>query len=447
MTAPLRVHVDVTDTVSTHWRAGIQRVVLQVLAQLQLDDRLEVVPVVWLESARSFRTLTEAERHSLVRTSSPPTAAPDPFATPSTAARLVRAVRPTLGRLRRAVVGALVAIRVEPLLRRARRAVRRVTRDRALVPLAITPEPGSWLFDMDTVWNNLWVDRDELYRSLQDRGVHVAVLVHDLLPQEHPEWFEASLVEVSDRTIRAQLCAAELLMVTSADGAQRVHALAQREHWSVVDPVVVTLGADAGAPNAASAAAGVGSLPEELEGTDYVLCVGTVEPRKNHATLLDAFEQRWAQGAGQHLVLVGRPGWHNDDVLRRLHDHPEAGRRLHWYRDASDEQLAAIYRHATVVAVPSLAEGYGLPLIEALQHGVPVVASDVGAMVEAGAGLADHVPAQDASAWAAALGRVLDDPDALAQRRREVAGYVAPSWAGTGRRIAELLCGAAASSD
>jgi hypothetical protein len=68
-------------------------------------------------------------------------------------------------------------------------------------------------------------------------------------------------------------------------------------------------------------------------------------------------------------------------------------------------------------------------------------------MVEAGAGLADHVPAQDASAWAAALGRVLDDPDALAQRRREVAGYVAPSWAGTGRRIAELLCGAAASSD
>jgi glycosyltransferase involved in cell wall biosynthesis len=441
VTAPLRVHVDVTDTVSTHWRAGIQRVVLQVLAQLQLDDRLEVVPVVWLESARSFRTLTEAERHSLVRTSSPPTAAPDPFATPSTAARLVRAVRPTLGRLRRAVVGALVAIRVEPLLRRARRAVRRVTRDRALVPLAVTPEPGSWLFDMDTVWNNLWVDREELYRSLQDRGVHVAVLVHDLLPQEHPEWFESSLVEVSDRTIRAQLCAAELLMVTSADGAQRVRSLAHRERWYVVDPVVVTLGADAaGAGGGAGGGAGIEALPDELEGVDYVLCVGTIEPRKNHATLLDAFEQRWAQGAGQHLVLVGRPGWHNDDMLRRLHDHPEVGRRLHWYRDASDEQLAAIYRHATVVAVPSLAEGYGLPLIEALQHGVPVVASDVGAMVEAGAGLTDHVAAQDASAWAEALGGLLDDPAWLAERRRGVAGYVPPTWAGTGRRIADLLC-------
>lgn len=437
MTAPLRVHVDVTDTASTHWRAGIQRVVLQVLAQLQLDDRLEVVPVVWLESARSFRTLTEAERRSLVRTSSPPAAAPDPFATPSTATRLVRAVRPRLGRLRRAVVGALVAIRVEPLLRRARRAVRRVTRDRALVPLALTPGPGTWLLDMDTVWNNLWVDRDELYRSLQGRGVHVAVLVHDLLPQEHPEWFEASLVEVSDRTIGAQLRAAEVLMVTSADGAQRVRSLAQREGWSVVDPVVVTLGADA-----AGGGAGAGSLPRELEGIEYVLCVGTVEPRKNHATLLDAVEQRWAQGAGQHLVLVGRPGWHNDDVLRRLHAHPEAGRRLHWYRDASDEQLTAIYRHATVVAVPSLAEGYGLPLIEGLQHGVPVIASDVGAMVEAGAGLTDHVAAQDASAWAEALGGLLDDPARLAERRRDVAGYVPPTWAGTGRRIADLLCAA-----
>lgn len=441
MTAPLRVHVDVTDTVATHWRAGIQRVVLQVLSQLQLDDRLEVVPVVWLESARSFRTLTEVERQSLARTSSPTVAAPDPFATPSPLARLVRAVRPTLGRLRRAVVGALVAIRVEPLLRRARRAVLRVTRDRDLVPLVVTPQRGSWLFDMDTVWNNLWVDRDELYRSLRERGVHVAVLVHDLLPQEHPEWFEASLVEVSDRTIRAQLCAADVVMVTSTDGAQRVRSLAQREHWSVVDPVVVTLGADAAAPSGAAGDAGAGALPEELEDTDYVLCVGTIEPRKNHATLLDAFERRWQRGAQQHLVLVGRPGWHNDEVLRRLHDHPELGRRLHWYRNASDEQLAAIYRHATVVAVPSLAEGYGLPLIEAMQHGVPVVASDVGAMVEAGAGLVDHVPAQDASAWEVALGRLLDDPEALARRRVDVAGYVAPSWAGTGRRIAELLCG------
>jgi glycosyltransferase involved in cell wall biosynthesis len=344
-------------------------------------------------------------------------------------------VRPTLGRLRRAIVGALVAIRVEPLLRRARRAVRRATRDRDLVPLAVTPGPGSWLFDLDTVWNNLWVDREELYRSLQGRGVRVAALVHDLLPQEHPEWFEASLVEVSDRTIRAQLSAAEVLMVTSADGAQRVRALAQRQQWSVVEPEVVTLGADA-------ADAGAASLPHELEGVDYVLCVGTVEPRKNHATLLDAFEQRWRGGAAQHLVLVGRPGWRNEAVLHRLRTHPELGRRLHWYRGASDEQLGAMYRHATLVAVPSLAEGYGLPLIEALQHGVPVVASDVGALVEAGAGLTDHVAALDASAWAEGLGGLLDDPVRLAERRRGVASYVPPTWAGTGRRIADLLCAA-----
>jgi glycosyltransferase involved in cell wall biosynthesis len=444
VTAPLRVHVDVTDTVSTHWRAGIQRVVLQVVAQLSLDERLEVVPVVWLESARSFRRLTAAEQRSLHSTASAPVASPDPFAVPSAMARVLGAVRPTLGRARRAVVGALVALRIEPLLRRARRAVLRATRDRELVPLTLELAPGSWLFDLDTVWNNLWVDRRDLYRSLRDRGVRVAVLVHDLLPQEHPEWFEASLVQVSDRTIRAQLTAADVVMVTSADGAERVRSLAAREHLAVADPAVVTLGADAAASAGTDAP---GELPDELRDVDYVLSVGTVEPRKNHSTLLDAFEILWSQGATQHLVLVGRPGWNNEAVLHRLRTHPEAGRRLHWYRDASDDLLAAVYARASVVAVASLSEGYGLPIIEALLHGVPVVASDGGALVEAGAGLADHVAAGDAAAWAAALGRLLDDPDLLAERRRSIAGYVAPTWAGTGARIAELLCEAAGSSD
>lgn len=435
MTAPLRVHVDVTDTVSTHWRAGIQRVVLQVLAQLQLDDRLDVVPVVWLESARSFRHLTEAEHRSLVIDAASPAPAPDPFARPAAATRVLHAVRPTLGRMRRGIVAALVATRVEPILRRARRAVLRVTRDRELVPLTLVLPRGSWLFDLDTVWNNLWVDRAALYRDLHRDGVRVAVLIHDLLPQEHPEWFEQSLVRVSDRTIRAQLECADLLMTTSADGAARVRRLVAADGLTSVAPSVISLGADAAARGSAT----TDPLPPELVGTEYVLCVGTVEPRKNHLTLLGAFDLLWSSDHAPHLVLVGRPGWHSDRVIARLMAHPEAGRRLHWYRDASDALLATLYDHAAVVAVPSLSEGYGLPLIEAMSHGIPVVASDGGALVEAGAGLADHVQAQDPSAWAEALGRLLDDPALLADRRRSVAGYRPPRWADTGRQIADLL--------
>ncbi len=435
MTAPLRVYVDVTDTVSTHWRAGIQRVVLQVLAQLQHDDRLEVEPVVWLESARSFRLLSHAEIAALEPTFAASPGGPDPTARSGALARAVAAVRPTLGRVRRFLKSLLVASGVEPVLRRARNAVLIRTRDRDLAQLAFDLPPGSVLFDMDTVWNNLWVDRSVLYDELHDRGVGVASLVHDLLPQEHPEWFEESLVVVSDRTIRAQLAQVDLLLVTSVDGDERVRSYARSEGLGPVDPMVVTLGADGAVDDGGAEIA----APPELRDTRYALVVGTIEPRKNHTTLLDAFDRIWLRDPDAHLVVVGRPGWQSDDVIARILDHPRNGERLHWYREVDDSQLASLYADARVVAVASLAEGYGLPVTEALSHGVPVVASDRGALVEAGAGLVDHVPATDVPAWADALGALLVDDTLVARRREGIVGYRAPTWAATGNQIAALL--------
>ncbi len=441
------MHVDVTDTVATHWRAGIQRVVLQVLAQLRADQRLEVRPVVWLESARSFRSLTPHEQASLDPFGSERSATPDPVGKPGRPARVLAAVRPRLGHVRRAVKALLVATRIEPLLRRARSAVMRVSRDRHLVPLVVDLPSGSVLLEMDTVWNNLWLDRSELYEQLHAGGVLVAALVHDLLPQEHPEWFENSLVKVSDRTIRAQVAGADLLLVTSNDGAQRVVSWASDQGLDPVEPTVVTLGADgvAAAPGqdpsdgTGSPAGSPAELPAELEGARFALCVGTIEPRTNHVTLRDAFDLIWADDPGAHLVLVGRPGWHSEDVIARIVEHPHVGGRLHWYRGVDDAQLEAFYESARVVAVASLAEGYGLPVIEALSHSTPVVASDVGALVEAGAGLVDHVGARDASAWAAAMGSLLADDSAAVLRRKALADYRPPVWADTGRQVAGLL--------
>ena len=292
------MHVDVTDTVATHWRAGIQRVVLQVLAQLRADQRLEVRPVVWLESARSFRSLTPHEQASLDPFGSERSATPDPVGKPGRPARVLAAVRPRLGHVRRAVKALLVATRIEPLLRRARSAVMRVSRDRHLVPLVVDLPSGSVLLEMDTVWNNLWLDRSELYEQLHAGGVLVAALVHDLLPQEHPEWFENSLVKVSDRTIRAQVAGADLLLVTSNDGAQRVVSWASDQGLDPVEPTVVTLGADgvAAAPGqdpsdgTGSPAGSPAELPAELEGARFALCVSTIQPRKKHNKLLEPLE-------------------------------------------------------------------------------------------------------------------------------------------------------------
>jgi glycosyltransferase involved in cell wall biosynthesis len=302
------------------------------------------------------------------------------------------------------------------------------------VPLGVALAPGSVLFELDTVWNNTWVDRDDLYARLRADGVHVAALVYDLLPQQHPEWFEPSLVQVSDRTIAAQATHAELVLAISE------HTAASFTQWAAigghpcVTPRVIALGADA-----ATASDTPAPLPAELDGVRYVLTVGTVEPRKNHVTLLDAFDRLRATDPDAHLVVVGRPGWHNEQVLARLGAHPSLGRHLHWYRSAGDDLLATLYANARVVAVASITEGYGLPVIEAMSHGVPVVASDGGALVEAGGDLVDHVGALDVDAWVTTLGRYLHDDDLVAERRSALRSYRPPTWSDTGREVADAL--------
>ena len=310
------------------------------------------------------------------------------------------------------------------------------------MPLRIELTPGSVLFELDTVWNNTWVDRDQLYRQLRSHGVHLAVLVYDLLPQQHPEWFEPSLVAVSDRTIGAQAAHAEVVLAISADTATQFARWAATGGLRPPAAHVISLGADAAAAGGAAGDASAGEpmpLPDALVGVDYVLTVGTVEPRKNHATLLDAFDRLVVDRPGAHLVVVGRPGWHNDEVIERLASHPEVGRRLHWFRAAGDDLLGTLYAHARVVAVASITEGYGLPVIEAMAHGVPVVSSDGGALVEAGGDLVEHVDAVDVDAWVGALGRHLDDDSLVAARRGELARYVAPRWSDTGAQVAEVL--------
>ena len=438
--APLTVVVDVTDTVDTEWRAGIQRVVCRLVAELGDDPRLQVVPVVWLESARSFRRLTPQESARLAPDApvvAPVTgvdaAAPDgaaPLQIPSrnrppaldSETEFVTGEEPVGAGVRARAVGLLRRTGLESVARRARRRLQASTRDRHLVPLVYHPPAGSVLLEMDTVWNNLWVDRGELLAQLHDRGVHVAVLVYDLLPQRHPEWFEPTLVEVSNHTLRAQMSHAELVFAISGHTAADLADWNRTQRLTAPDAVVVTLGADL--PGEAAPAA---TLPAELDGHDYVLVVGTVEPRKNHTVLLDAFDRWQRLGSDLHLVVVGRPGWHNDDVIARLESHPEAGRTLHWWRRCDDATLAALYRSATVVAVPSITEGFGLPVIEALSYGTPVVASNGGTLPEAAAGHAALVAPDDIGGWVQAIVA----HDHAAHRARVVAslqGYRPPSW-------------------
>ena len=124
------------------------------------------------------------------------------------------------------------------------------------------------------------------------------------------------------------------------------------------------------------------SIEKELEvlfQTNRVyLSVGAIEPRKNHKYLLDAFDLVWKECPETVLCIVGKKrGWLNDAIMKRIKTHPLFKKNLFLLNSVSDNALAYCYNHSKALIFPSLLEGFGLPIVEALHYGLPVFASNI----------------------------------------------------------------------
>ena len=151
-------------------------------------------------------------------------------------------------------------------------------------------------------------------------------------------------------------------------------------------------------------------LPEQ-----YILHVGTIEPRKNLVRLVEAFACLRAAGAPQHLLFAGPRGWKSEPVYATV-EQLGMGSAVHFLGHVPDESLVAMYNLADVVAFPSLYEGFGLPLVEAMACGTPVVTSGRGALREIGGQAAEFIDPESVDSLAGGLRRVLAD----AQRAQEL---------------------------
>lgn len=252
------------------------------------------------------------------------------------------------------------------------------------------------------------------------------VTVHDLTFFDHPEWHERSKVVFFRRMIRASARRATLLVCVSEYTADRLRALVQPRadiavvHHGVDHQRFVTAG-DETEDLAALAAHGI--VPP------YIAFASTIEPRKNVPRLVHAFARVAASRPELRLVLAGSDGWGAREALDAIVASGVATRviRPGYLRTAT---VAALFRRASVVAYPSLEEGFGLPALEGLACGAPVVTSEGSALAEVVDAAAVLVPPDDTDALADALARVLDEPG-LAERLRAAgpARAAAFTWA------------------
>ena len=267
----------------------------------------------------------------------------------------------------------------------------------------------------------------EWFRPRQRGGVRLTI-VHDLIPLLFPEW-------VSPRTRKAHLRSLKQIsarvdhIVANSEATKRdlIENIAiSADRISVAYP-----GADA---NYATAQA---EPPSVVRGRPYVVVVGTTNARKNLVRMLEAFAELAQSDADLDLVVVGAADADEGAIRAEVERHGIAS-RVHRLGYVSDAELAGIVAGARCLVFPSLYEGFGMPIVEAMAAGVPVASSAHTTLDEACGTAAVRFDPLDSAAMAAAISGLLSEStaDRVEQGRRHAAGF---TWSAAGEAIATAV--------
>ncbi|MDD2358695.1 MAG: glycosyltransferase family 1 protein [Thiovulaceae bacterium] len=217
-------------------------------------------------------------------------------------------------------------------------------------------------------------------KYIRNKGVLVYHIVYDLLPIQFPNYFWPELCTEFELWLQAVsqsdgvFCISKSVAVDFTRWYNEQNF--QRRRKFVID--WFHLGADVenslpsyGLPQDSEL------VIDKLKSSISFLMVGTIEPRKGHLQVLEAFEKLWAAGCEINLVLVGKKGWQVDELVSKIRTHKKLHDRLFWLERVSDEYLELIYTNSSALIAASFGEGFGLPLIEAAQHKISLIARDI----------------------------------------------------------------------
>jgi glycosyltransferase involved in cell wall biosynthesis len=227
--------------------------------------------------------------------------------------------------------------------------------------------------------------------ALRRLGARPIIVIHDLIPVTHPEYCRPGERE---RHVTRMKCAINISAGIVANSQQTLNVLEDfgRRHRLPLPPSLVALLAG-GIPNQALAARPM-SAP-------YFVILGTIEPRKNHWMLLQIWRrlvETMGKGAPK-LVVIGQRGWECENVVDLLERTTQLKQSVIELPSCSDEELSTYLHHAQALLFPSFAEGYGMPITEALSIGVPVIASDLAVFREIAGDVPEYIEPLDGKKW------------------------------------------------
>lgn len=371
-----RVYVDTTVLNETDFGAGIQRVVRSILAQLPgiCGRQYEVVPVTWSDGNFRF-----AER---------------------------------VGRL----VNNTELADNKPMF---------------------APRYGDIFLGLDL--NFGLIGQESFFQRLRETGVQVYFVVYDLLPLLLPDCFPKEIGYAYPKWFQL-VCRNHGLIAISRAVAQEIREAEHRFGCVSGRPLKVGffhLGADfCGKRDIANGTKVRSAVAAAVESSAF-LAVGTVEPRKAYSQVLDAFELLWGEGFDCGLVVVGKSGWMVDDLVERMEKLRCNEARFHWIEDANDAELRYLYEQSYALLAASLGEGFGLPVVEALTFGKPIVARDLPVFREVAGDNAVYFSGQSGQSIAQAIRHAYPfDP-----KKRRATGFQPLTWAESAQMLWDVLNG------
>ncbi|MEB8537202.1 glycosyltransferase family 4 protein [Acidithiobacillus ferriphilus] len=279
---------------------------------------------------------------------------------------------------------------------------------------------GSWVLNM----GHSGLDQRSYLGWLRRKNMRLLVMVHDLIPITHPQFCQAGAAKRHVRRMGLILGQAEGIVSNSRHTAEMLGEHARQTGVAVPPVAVIPLGAK---KHRTVCEDEPGAVTEP-----YFVMVGTLEPRKNHAFVLRLWQRmldEWHAAEIPHLLVIGQIGWMCGPVVHQLKADERMKQRVHLMTDCDDARLGHYLRHARAMLFPSHAEGYGLPLLEAMDLGVPVLTSPLPVFREVAGLVPDYLDLDDGDAWLEAIRDYAQPASARREAQlQRLRGFSAPSW-------------------
>jgi glycosyltransferase involved in cell wall biosynthesis len=269
-------------------------------------------------------------------------------------------------------------------------------------------------------------------RILEREGARFLCLVHDLIPIEYPEYARPNGAALHRKRIETIATLADGVIVNSTATGESLKPWLAKTGRNV-DMRVALLGTQE---------IPVPPEPKEASARPYFICIGTIEARKNHLLLLNLWRHMAETQAPEtipHLMIVGRRGWENEQVVDMLERCAALDGHVEELNGCSDQRMHELLHGARALLLPSFAEGYGMPVAEALSVGTPVLCSDLPALREAGGVVPDFLDPLDGPGWKAHILDYFQAGPRFAAQLQRLPHWHRPSWSDHIRIVCEAV--------